>query len=422
MPATLELNQGAFGSCIMGGRVNPFGGPCEMDVFITTWNLIRGYIIKVYKAGEPDVLEYLFNSYAGAPDSGVDASVISFDFKIGVRGCEEASVVFKNEVPIVFGQRISIHIWNDKEPWYTGFCTGPPIAWNSGSTAQKGYVLKFQGYYKQLDWVMVGEPDPVTYQNMEIKDIIDDLVLNYIAAKTDIIFSTTAIWEVGYDVKNLRFDKTKAKKAIERLSEIAQNYRWGVDEYRYFFFFPKSLEPRPPLQMFQGVQFNDCDVSIDYSNLVNKIFVKAGETQPDGAGGSTNFIGSVSVVTSYPSIERVETAPEILDEDDALRWAQGILDDQSMPKIKATVKDYHPRGIFAGSPKGKPPWFGQLKINDQAGNTHTLDIISHTYRVTKDQLITITQLGEAPAELEQYLVDMLRKNEDNADMIEANLT
>ena len=414
--ATQQLNIGSFGACIMGGRINPFGGPCVSEAYITTWDLTRGYRINVYVAGEPDVIESVFNSYAGGPQEADAAALIGCDFKIGERGCEEATVIFKSAITLAFGQRISIHLQNDKEPWYTGFCTGPPVPWNSKKAATTGWAVKVQGYYKQLDWVIVGEPDAVTYQNMEIQDVIDDLVVNWIAAKTDIIFSTTAIQEVGYEVKNIRFDKTKGKKAIERLAEIAQNFRWGVDEYRYFFFIPKNLVPRPPIKAFQGHQFMDAEVTIDYSNIVNKIFVKAGEAQPDGAGGSTNFIGSVSVVTSYPLHELVETAPEILDEDDALRWAEGILEDRKDPKIKATVKH-----VLIDKINFKFPWWGQIQITDQAGNSHTLRIVSHQYKVRNTEYTATTQLGEAPIELENYIVDQLRKNEDNSDMIEANV-
>lgn len=394
--ATKSVKIGQFAH-FMGSRA--FGQPIELQ-FPTDLTKHKDLRVVVYAVGDPFTIEKTYDR------QGIEKA----KFKIGEHGPETATVTFTSDPGLAYGQRITIHLNGDRQPWYSGYAKSP----SSAALHDGPWVEKFDGYFKELNSIIVGEPTADDFTNMEVTDIVKDIFTDYIGPKTPIEWAEGRIVEVGYDVASVSFDRTTGKKCLERLAEIAQNYRWGVDANLKLFFMPIEHGSYRQLYWTEGHEFLAGSVKEDWANLINKVFVKAGSVQTEGAA-STNFIASASVATSYPTREKVKSAPEIFDADDATRWASNILDYYSEPITAANLKDVDIYGT------GRIPLFGKIAFFDRAGNTENLIIKNVSYTISPDNYTAVVDLGAEPESYSTDILDLIRQDEDDGALTQANL-
>lgn len=118
---------------------------------------------------------------------------------------------------------------------------------------KESVVIRCAGYSTQMDRVVVVRDDgtgitDLPYNQVPISTnldntyaIVNDIIENYVAKKTDIIYDRTLIDEVTYAPDEFNVGDS-ASKLIPELAALAGNYEWGVNKDKKFFFRDKSIE------------------------------------------------------------------------------------------------------------------------------------------------------------------------------------
>ncbi|GAH75364.1 unnamed protein product, partial [marine sediment metagenome] len=263
--------------------------------------VIRGFKLKFYDLSDVKIGELGSDIKTG--------KVIDVAFELRALGCGAFSFVLddKPDFAIGFRTRVDIHPYFDPAPWFTGFIQTIPQTGQKRPFEYTGF-----GLYDQLDWVTITQ----SYATLDVADIVKDIIDTYVAPNTQIIYNVAKIIATGYTVQSIDFDHTFAKDAVQTLADMAQNYEFGVDDSRQFYFRPITTTVQ--YSYWVGKHFQNAEIQEDPFTVRNKLFIKMGEIQ---AGGS-NIIGSVQ---NDPSIDeyglRVDiiTVPESLNSADATR-------------------------------------------------------------------------------------------------------
>lgn len=100
-----------------------------------------------------------------------------------------------------------------------------------GSRGSEILSLTFYGFIIDLGTLIVN----TTYTGEGIKDIIQDILDNYVLPYSDITYSASDIDDPGYAVSEVIFNHS-VKDAMSLLASLAGNVEWGVDRNRSFFF------------------------------------------------------------------------------------------------------------------------------------------------------------------------------------------
>ena len=206
------------------------------------WVLAGGTAPTVYSQPyRPGVYTLIFYNADGTKLGRIGSDmgnnpVISCEFELTETGCGAFTLVL-GEAPgfaITYGTRVDILLFDDVQPWYSGFVIEKPLA---GSTSP---TLKYtgHGYVAQLDWILVN----ADYSEQDIAGVAKSIIRNKVEPNTGILYRSSKITATGYRASGLSFSQTKASEAIKQLAEFASNYRYGVDAYREFFFKPISTD------------------------------------------------------------------------------------------------------------------------------------------------------------------------------------
>lgn len=123
-----------------------------------------------------------------------------------------------------------------------------------------------------LGRVLVAE----SYENTTINDIIDDLIAAYAPGFT----ASNVVANVP--VESITFNYISVKDALAKLAKLS-NYSWYVDYANDIHFFAKNAEPAPfdLTDASENYIYDSLEVSDDVSQLRNRVYVRAGETEGD---------------------------------------------------------------------------------------------------------------------------------------------
>lgn len=363
----------------------------------------------------PDVVQVVFYNKDGTKtaifgNNTEDNSFSQLQFELTKTGCGGATLSFKKFpafTEIMYGQRISIHLFGDKRPWYSGYVMTRP---DSGGTSDD-YKITCYGYFNKLERVLIfGE-----YANKEIAEIVKD-ICRQAEKKTGIAFNQSKIYKVGYNISKIVFDGVSAKEALEQLSEFATDYVYGVDEYHEFYFKPRVDEINEEARFWVGAHLNSFIPSQDISKIVNYARIKGAAV--DGEGES--WLATVEDKASqeqYGISEAVWTLPTAYTAKDAERWGQSELDKVKNPKLSAKVG-----GVELNYPKPDGVFWvrrlsvdGQALITDTDGKARQYPITKLKYTVSGDKGISCDmELGEPPnPPISKYLLDIERNARNN---------
>ncbi len=159
---------------------------------------------------------------------------------------------------------------------------------------------------------------------------------------------------------------------MQDLAALAQDYVWGVNAQRQFFFLPKDQSTY--FWRWQGRHFQDIELKEDISKLYNRFYVKGGEIDKFN---KTNFRLEVAddapggSIETYGLREKIITAPSILNDTDLQRWADWILSEAKDPKTKGKLVNVimlEPedlvlaKGRIRISTEGHPVWPAQTDL------------------------------------------------------------
>ena len=321
--------------------------------------VVRGFKLKFYDTS---------NNKIGELGSDVKTGkVVDVKFELRQLGCGAFSFILDDEpsFTIDFRTRVDIHPFFDPSPWFTGFIQTIPQAGQKRPFEYTGF-----GFFDQLDWVTVTG----SYENQDVAVIVKDIIQNTVAPNTQIIYNASKVQSPSYTVVKIDFDHTLAKDAIQTLADMAQNYEFGVDDSREFYFRPITTNVQ--YSYWVGKHFQNVEIEEDPFTVRNKLYIKLGQIQ---AGGS-NIVGSVEdagSISAYGLREEIITAPESLNTADATRWANMILSELKDPAIKATISN-----IIFDETKAKIIAKGKARITMYEGTEHSLFIKAVSYSIT----------------------------------------
>jgi hypothetical protein len=148
------------------------------------------------------------------------------------------------------------------------------------------------------------------------------------------------------------------------------------------------------------------DVDEDPRPIRNRLYVKVGQIQ----AGGTNYIGSVQntdSITAYGLREDEITAPEILNNTDALQWAAYLLSQKKDPLVRAQLRD-----IFLDDTRVKIEAVGKVRITTEAGTEYTLAIKRVKYKIGVGGILADIELGQILIPFELHIVNLLRRVTD----------
>ncbi|MHA1290368.1 MAG: hypothetical protein ACTSPB_23555, partial [Candidatus Thorarchaeota archaeon] len=209
------------------------------------------------------------------------------------------------------------------------------------------------------------------------------------------------IENTSYTVNSIDFDHTLAKDAIQTLTDMAGGYEFGVDNSREFYFRPIDTDTH--YFYWVGKHYQDIEIEEDPLSVRNRLYIKAGEIQ----SGGSNIIGYVEdndSISQYGLREEVITAPEILNSDDAVQWANLILQEKKEPKVIARLKN-----VFLDATKAKIEPKGKVKVTVYDGTEYNLQIKRASYSISAEGILAELELGSLIIPLEEHFVNLIKE-------------
>ena len=331
--------------------------------------VLRGFKLVFYDTSDVKVGELGSDVKTG--------KVTGVTFELMGLGCGAFSFILddKPDFAIGFRTRVDIHPYFDPAPWFTGFIQTIPQTGQKRPFEYTGF-----GLYDQLDWITITD----SYATLDVADIVKDIINTYVAPNTQIIYNAAKVIATGYTVQSIDFDHTFAKDAIQTLADMAQDYEFGVDDSREFYFRPITTTVQ--YSYWVGKHFQDAEIVEDPFTVRNKLYVKMGEIQ---AGGS-NIIGSVQddpSIAEYGLRVDIITVPESLNSADATRWANLILAGKKDPSVKARIMN-----MLFDETKAKIIAKGKARITVEGGTEYSLVIKNVSYSITAGGILGSMEL------------------------------
>ncbi len=332
------------------------GLPAYIPVELET----RGFKLKFYDLSDVKI---------GEIGSDIKRGRISeVEFDLLPLGCGAFSFIiddFCDLFEITYRTRVDIHPYFDPTPWFTGFIQNLPQPGQGRPYEYTGF-----GFYEQLDWIVVTG----IYESQDIANIVKDIVEYTVAPNTQIVYNASKIETTGYVVTRVDFDHVYAKDAVQTLADMAQGFEFGVDDGREFYF--RAIDTDVNYSYWIGKHCQDIKIEKQPHLIRNKFYIKSGEIQ----SGGSNIVGSVqdnTSISSYGLREEVIAAPEAMDSDDAIQWAEQILAQKKDPIIKAKIKN-----VIFDSTKTKMTASGKVRITTYEGTEYQLFIKKIGYSIS----------------------------------------
>ena len=362
---------------------------CQLGVIIypTTILTERGFKVIFYNTAGAKIGEL------GSDVKDAHVSEIGFEFSDFGCGAFTLKLDGRPAFDIGYRTRAFIHPYFDPVAWFAGFVQRVP-----GASSRPPFEYSGFGFFEQLDWVRVTK----AYTPQEISLIVKDIVSTIVAPNTHVVYNAAKVETTGYTTSaNIEFDHTPAKDAIQTLADVAQNFEFGVDDAREFYF--REISTTVMRSFWTGKHLQDDAVEVDPVPIRNKLYVKAGQIQ----GGGTNYVGVVSdadSIAAYGLREDEVTAPDILGVDDSLQWADYILDQKKLPAVQAKIVN-----LFLDDDKTKIEAKGKARLTTANGTEYTLFIKRVGYKISAAGISADLELGQLAVPLEQQMVDLFRR-------------
>lgn len=324
-------------------------------------------------------------------------SDISFDLTENGCGSFNFTLCAPPSYDIGYKNWVEIYLYRSARPWFSGIVETRPHRY---STKNSSFKFSGFGFFNQLDTCLV---DKIYPAGMLIELIVEDIIKEFVIQKTNIVFLQSNISNTNIVTNGeLDFTKVKAKQAFQTLADIAQNFVFGVDEKKAFFFRPISEQVTNEMCFFEGKHFVDLPVTEDPTKIFNRAYIKGGAVN-DG----TNFLVTLNDTESqgkYGIIETVLTAPEILTVEDATRWGTYQLQKNAEVLQQATLKNVeHNKKILKA--KGK----ARLTPNGSDGTQELELFVKKTkWKISSQGVVCDVELGEVEQVFENQFLGLMR--------------
>lgn len=392
-----------FGHLIYAGPDQ--GGAGSIDTSVPDFYLGQFTVIAYNKSGTK-------TAYFG---SGAEHNALSkVTFEIGETGCGNVELTF-HELPsnaeLDYMQRIDIHLFGDRSPWYSGYIINRPV----NGTTDTTYTFKGYGYYNQLSSYLIFK----TYENMDPGDIVRVIAVE--AEKhLDIVFNDIKIEKAGYTCTKIVFDGVTIKDALKTLSEFATDFVYGVDERRNIYFKPRVKEINEQARLTVGKHITSYSPTWNVDKVVNWVRTKGGNVDDQGEQWLCVAKDDASI-QKYGYRMKVLSLPSAYAVADAQRYSDNYIAQYKDPIKSATVK-----GVSLEYPLVDGSFNvrhmtteGMAEIRTLSGDVHDYPITKLKYTVSPDKGISCDMtLGEPPFTVDQYLAGVER-NAKNLEQAQA---
>lgn len=330
-------------------------------------------------------------------------------FEITSTGCGQCQLTFYRQpdnAQLDYMQRIDIHLYGDRKPWYSGYIISRPI---EGTTDTK-FVYKGYGFYNRLENVMIWK----TYENTDVGDIVRDIARQVERQTLQVVYNDSKIQSVGYRPTKLVFDGVTVKEALNTLADFAVDYVYGVDEYRCLYFRRRETAVNEQARLTVGKHITSYTPSWDVSKLVNWARIKGGSVDDQGEQWLC-VVEDKESQNSYGVHQAVWNLPEAYDAADAKRWGENQISQYKAPvksaKISGVRLEYpYPDGTFNVRHMSTD---GLAEIRRLDGNADTYPIKKIKYTLSGEKGIkTEMELGEPLFSVDRYLSEIERRSKD----------
>ena len=351
------MRQFRAGARFREGRFSGFRTGLYIPLYIALEK--RGYKVTFYNPADLKV---------GELGSDIQQPAISHvEFEIHDFGCGAFRMITDDKIPfsIDYRTRVDIAPYFSTDPWYTGFILIMP----QKSQTRKPYEYGGFGYFEQLGWIRISGD----YASQDASAIVANIVEYQVAPSTYVKYNPSKIATSGKTVSEISFDYVPGKSAFQTLADLAVGFEFGVDNFREFYFRERDAEIRETL--WATKHYGEFSIDENVVDLRNRLYVKGGQIIE-----GSNIIGSVEdadSIAAYGIHEDIITAPEILNTDDALAWAQEVLLRKSEPK-----RTGHVENVFLDQLRRLIEAKGKARITDENGEEFILPIRSVRYRIS----------------------------------------
>jgi len=332
--------------------------------------------------------------------------ILNVNFTLMEFGCESFSICLakKPNFAIEYRTRVDIHLFNDNNPWFSGYVMKMPVEGNT----KIEYKYTGFGFYYQLETCIVDKK----YTNTEVSEIVDDIIQTFVEPKTDIVYDSYKIENTGYTINEIEFNKVTAKEALSDLAEIAQNFVIGAEEDRKFFFRAINTSVNNNAIKVVGKHTKAYVLEKDASEILNKIYILAGKIT-----SGSNYICTVEDEASqntYGIREGTLTIPSSLNASDAQRWGNYKLNEKKDPIEKAKVQDIDLQlNIIKAD--------GKARIFDKSGNKKELYIKKVSYEISSKGVKCDMELGKLFLPISEEILNLLRDLKNETELQRANV-
>lgn len=326
-------------------------------------------------------------------------------FEITETGCGKVEITF-SKLPTTselnYRQRIDIHLFNDANPWYSGYIIERPI---EGTTEDGNFKFIGHGYYNLLDKVIINK----TYNNMEVSAIVSDIA-STVEKKVGLRMNSSKIVSTSYVVSRITLDHVTVKEALDQLSDFAIDYVYGVDQYRELYFKPRVDDINEQARFWVGQHLDSYIPKWDVDTIVNHAYIKGGNVDSNGE----QWLAEVEDLESqklYGIQEDIWTLPSAYAAADATRWGKNQIEKYKEPTRSATVKGVRLEYPLADGTFSvrKLTTDGRAAITSINGEMYTYPINTLTYTVDSTNGIQLDmKLGEQPFAIDRYFAELDR--------------
>jgi len=312
-------------------------GPVRPGPLALSQPLRSGLTLRFYN--REDILHSIVSSNAQR------CQVIALRFELLETGCGLFDLTL-GEPPSGIGQdfRCDVHLWNSSTPIYSGFINRLPGA----GTTERNTNLQGFGGMALLDRVYITQ----TYEAQSVRSIVLD-VIRQAEQRVRVTADQSQVDAISYSTQGqIKFLRTPIKTALKQLASLAGGYSWGIDANRKFFFRAPSTEV--DLHAWTGKHLETYIANEDYSEIVTRLYVKAGKVRSDLAPTETFYktnwvpdqIDDKDAQATYEIREGEYSAPSVLNLVDALQAGFVELQKLKAPRRFATVSGME----FSGTP------------------------------------------------------------------------
>ena len=345
-------------------------------------------------------------------------SVSKVTFELLGTGCGKFDITFKKlptNAELDYKQRIDIHLFNDRLPWYSGYVIVKPAQ----GTTEKEFKFTGHGFYNILDKILLFG----TYEDMDVGQIVQDIARYVERTIPQIEYAQYKIVNVGYKISKIEFDGVSVKDALKQLSDFAIDYVYGIDQMRNLYFKPRLAKINENARFWVGKHLREYSPSVDVEKIINWAKVKGGKI--DNAGEQwLATVEDTDSINAYGLQQEVLSLPSAYSTEDAERWGKNQIE-----KYKDPIKSAKVKGVDLRYPLADGSFFVRKLSTDGLAAIYQLDGTAEKYPITKISyavdaakgIAAEMELGEQPFKVDLYFAN-IERDAKNAELLQSAAT